>query len=506
MNATVETNVSHKGRLLEETFSLEYLDLSKNNMMELSETTFSPLLNLQVLDLSDNLISNIHSGLFNENKNLKLLILARNNVSHIHPSAFQYQKNLYYLDVSGNNITVIHQDTFKLNENLRLLILRNNRIPNVHTATFRYQTNIHYLDMSGNNIKSLEPQIFQSNINLKWLLLGNNNIVCINASVFLKLINLTYIDISGNRITDLDTSAFRTQNELGKSNLSDCKLQRAGSNISSSSLYGLEQLEHIDLSNNSIEGLSPLVFQHIVTYRHGGGDSTRMCRLEYLNQDGKQIRYFKLKEYLPFNSTNNSAVTTFSLVFLNKNRMESLDSASVKWLTQSTAGVDFAGNPRRCECATLWEAWRVLHNKLTLFCVSPGRLIGDTSDKIYISYPDMNTDGEFHDDVNHKAKASATAHSLTTESAGHKQKDNNGIYISLAMTLLIVNGVILVCALLGGAFILVRYVKTLKTPSKASEYSHVHVPPPQMGLSIRSSSDSNSHSGCATGHVYETII
>lgn len=186
--------------------------------------------------------------------------------------------------------------------------------------------------------------------------------------------------------------------------------------------------------------------------------------------------------------------------------MESLDdSASVKWLNQSAARIDIAGNPWRCECAALWEAWRELHSKVTLFCASPRQLEGNTWDVIAILCPETNTDGELRD-IDHKAKKSATAHSLTTETAGLEQKEYNDIYISLAKTLLIVNGVILICALLGAGFILVRYVKKLKTPSEVSEYSHVHIPPPQMGLSNGTCSDSNSHSDYATGHVYETIM
>jgi hypothetical protein len=130
-----------------------------------------------------------------------------------------------------------------------------------------------------------------------------------------------------------------------------------------------------------------------------------------------------------------------------------------------------------------------------------------TWDVMEILCPDMNTYREFHDDINHKAKTSATAHSFTRESAGLEQNENNGRCTSLAMTLLIVNGVILVCALVGGGFILVRYVKELKKSSEGSEHSPVHVPPPRVGSSIRSSSDSKSTpSGCATGQVYETIM
>jgi hypothetical protein len=185
--------------------------------------------------------------------------------------------------------------------------------------------------------------------------------------------------------------------------------------------------------------------------------------------------------------------------------MESLDSAAVKWLNQFAARTDLAGNPWRCECTALQEAWRVLHDKLTVFCASPRHLEGRTWDVIDILCPEMNTDGELRD-VNHKAKTSTTAHSLTTETAGLEQKENNGIYTSVALTLLIVNGVILVCALLGAGIILARYVKKMKKSSEGTEYSLVYVPPSRMGLSTGTSSDVNSHIVYETGHVYETII
>jgi hypothetical protein len=378
--------------------------------------------------------------------------------------------------------------------------------------------------MSGTKITSLEPLIFHSNIKLKRLLLGNNNIAYINPSLLLQGINVTYLDISGNRIIAFDTSAFRNQTHLHTLILSDNKLQHLGSrlftdccslrklclsgnnisDISDSSFYGLEQLEHLDLSNNNIEKLSPLVFQQMISDGHGGDC---VSKLKHLNLAGNKIRCFNLREYLPLNSDIESECITFKLLFLNlsSNRMESLHSASVKWLDQSAARIDLAGNPWRCECAVLREAWRELHDKLTLFCASPRHLVGKTWDVIEILCPETNTDGELCD-IDHKAKKSATAHSLTTETAGLEQNEGNDMYISLARTLLIVNGVILVCALLGAGFILVRHVKKLKTLSGGSEYSHVHVPPPQMGLSNDTSLESSSHSGYATGHVYETIM
>jgi hypothetical protein len=282
----------------------------------------------------------------------------------------------------------------------------------------------------------------------------------------------------------------------------------SGNNISDfndSSFYGLEQLEHLDLSNNNIKEFSPLVFQHFMSVRYGGD---RVSKLKYLNLARNKILYFNLEEYLPFDSRGNSSVTTFQLVFLNlsSNRLESLDAASVKWLNQSGTEVDLAGNPWRCECAGLWEAWRELHNKLTLFCASPRRLEGKTWGVIEILCPEMNPEGGFCAHNNKTNETSATCHCLSTESSGKEQKENIGIYISVAKTLVIINGVILVCSLGGGVFILVRYVKKPTKSSEVSEKSLVHVHPAPTCSSVRMPSNSNPNSGDVTGHVYETIM
>jgi hypothetical protein len=50
--------------------------------------------------------------------------------------------------------------------------------------------------------------------------------------------------------------------------------------------------------------------------------------------------------------------------------------------------------------------------------------------------PDMNPDGGARACNNKTDKTSATWHSLSTESAGDEQKENNGMYISVAKTLL----------------------------------------------------------------------
>jgi hypothetical protein len=118
----------------------------------------------------------------------------------------------------------------------------------------------------------------------------------------------------------------------------------------------------------------------------------------------------------------------------------------------------------------------------------------------------MNPDGGARA-LNNKTKdTSATCHRLSKESSGLEQKENNGIYIPVAKTLVIINGVILVCSLGGWVFIFVRYVKKPTKTSEVSEKSLVDVYPAPTCSSVSMPSDSNPNSGYATGHVYETVM
>ena len=52
------------------------------------------------------------------------------------------------------------------------------------------------------------------------------------------------------------------------------------------------------------------------------------------------------------------------------------------WLNDTATVTDLSGNPWKCECSALGEAWRELRHKLTLNCVSPEDRRGRTWDLI----------------------------------------------------------------------------------------------------------------------------
>jgi hypothetical protein len=95
--------------------------------------------------------------------------------------------------------------------------------------------------------------------------------------------------------------------------------------------------------------------------------------------------------------------------------------------------------------------------------------------------------------------------STTTGSAGCSRCEEH-VDTSLVTTLFVVNGVLLVCTVVGGGFILVQLLKKLRKRSEVSEHYDTHVPLTEIDSSNPMDSSPNSKAAdAATGHVYETI-
>jgi hypothetical protein len=282
-----------------------------------------------------------------------------------------------------------------------------------------------------------------------------------------------------------------------------------------SALYGLEHLEHLDLSNNNIEELDPLVF---------GSFSISMN------------------------------VSTYELVSLNvsSNRLASLDAASVRWLEYTAIVTDLSGNPWKCECSALGEAWRELRHKLTLNCASPEDRRGRTWDVIEEDLcPSRHSFANLSSTDNPNLKTSNMIRNSPTETEGAEEfpeSDNtttNSLFINdrngssslmttirpvelpasdkpnvssdatpnintdggpaLSTSMFVVNGILAACTLVGGGFIAVQLIKKLRKRSEVPEHNEVSVALTETGSLVRVSSSLSLRSTYSMGHVYETI-
>ncbi|ELT90852.1 hypothetical protein CAPTEDRAFT_134074, partial [Capitella teleta] len=110
---------------------LRILDLTKNNIKEISNNTFVNLHNLTQLTLSNNTIVNIEEDAFKGLKNLKELCLEGNELSieTLETSTnLRGFDSLEYIDLELNQIKEIPKEMFEDLSKLRTLILMNNQL------------------------------------------------------------------------------------------------------------------------------------------------------------------------------------------------------------------------------------------------------------------------------------------------------------------------------------------------------------------------------------------
>lgn len=119
-------------RIDENTFdsckNLTRLWLHRNNIPDLPENIFAPLVNLQDLALSENTISNISVELFKNLPNLEFLYLHNNRIEELPRNAFSSLKKLEIIYLNENGLKIIHSDSFGTLPNLKFISLYVNQI------------------------------------------------------------------------------------------------------------------------------------------------------------------------------------------------------------------------------------------------------------------------------------------------------------------------------------------------------------------------------------------
>jgi hypothetical protein len=199
----------------------------------------------------------------------------------------------------------------------------------------------------------------------------------------------------------------------------------------------------------------------------------------------------------------------------------SLDAASVKWLNHTTAVTDLSGNPWKCDCSALGEAWRELKHKMTLNCASPKCLRGCTWDVIDALCPHRNTSVKSCASDNPNLKTAVLNRNSATESkvaADFPERDiqeNKALFINdtngspFQITMITVIGVLSGFTLIAGGIILVVLVKRLRDSSgtpTTPQNNDVYAPGSSYEqVPTRSLTELNSKSDCATEHIYETV-
>jgi len=180
--------------------SLEHLDMSYNNLENISVASFSNMSKLKSLVLSGNKLQNIEKGFFKNLRSLKVLELNKCGLKKLN-------NTIFYEDVSYPNL-----EELRLSENPIETLREGSILPFT-------MSNLHILDMSKCNLTYLTKEYFIPSPNLKKLYLYNNTLFSNQTEYMEHLTNIEYLDVAFNNMTLVSPETFKYNNQLVSMNL-----------------------------------------------------------------------------------------------------------------------------------------------------------------------------------------------------------------------------------------------------------------------------------------------
>lgn len=252
--------------------NLVVLDLTKNHITIIEDGSLRCLLKLQQLSLPQNNIGDLKDNLLRNNQHLHILDLTNNMLTEIPMSTISPLKELNVLDMGENRIQFLNFTGFK-SENLSSVQLQGNYITTIDTQDFYPLENASKLSLSQNKIKTLPKYTFSHLKHVSRLSLTNNYIEIFSLMPFLGMTSLTILLMSANNISRILPVINSTENLLNIPKIRSLSLQ--GNKIPvipSKAFDGLDELENLDISqcrimhlqNDSFAGLTSLKFLNLM--------------------------------------------------------------------------------------------------------------------------------------------------------------------------------------------------------------------------------------------------
>ncbi|XP_053313879.1 transforming growth factor beta activator LRRC32 [Spea bombifrons] len=207
--------------------NIKSLDLSKNDLQNITKNPLFLYSFVEVLDLSANQIRFIQRDSFKHMVNLKDLNFSGNCLDRFaqhgssgigvlpHVQSLDLSRNSLYTDMTGYFVTEAPE--------LRRLLLSENSITMLSSETFVGSPMLKELDLHNNIIMHIEEGTFEHLIHLAEINLAMNSISCISD---FKLTQLESLNLSKNSIQTFHTSASDQEYNLRHVDLSDNKLLR----------------------------------------------------------------------------------------------------------------------------------------------------------------------------------------------------------------------------------------------------------------------------------------
>lgn len=280
MFVSLHLNRTFRGMISLLTFKME------NNLIEEIHGTFSSMPNINLIELQSNRISVIQPETFSNSRTLTILRLDNNVIKEIKTGAFRNAKNLLDLNLSNNKLSALESNVFDGLFKLQILKLNSNHIREIEMCLFKKATAIKEIYLQDNELSDLQVIDIPSS-DFEIIDLSHNKLRSV--PVFVQTRNgkceryspLKNVNISHNNLTNLEfdclanletiDASFNNIHNIGQTTMSKVpkiRVFKLRTNRLSKIVYPLcpsnihTRLEHIDLGENTIETITPDVFDN----------------------------------------------------------------------------------------------------------------------------------------------------------------------------------------------------------------------------------------------------
>ncbi|XP_008182102.1 protein toll [Acyrthosiphon pisum] len=308
--------------------SLNNLDVANNRITSLTVGRLNQLLNIS---LNKNILVTMPDQTF-KNTSLVSIRFSYGNFTTIPQRFLTNLDRLLNVYLTSLNIEKVPENMIWDSQNITNLSLASNRLKELPVMFFRDARKLKLLDLSKNQIENINHELLGPLINLETLDLSNNLIIKINNYSLKHLRNLKYLNLERNKITNINREALNVP-KLKTLKLAYNKISNLTPN-NVFSLYYLDQVETIDLSNNFINCIDPgwvnLIKLININLSSNNFTVLRIQDIQYINEivktnlnnnpleviDLSNLEIFAKAQSPPYNFWNNRQINLSSDKFI----------------------------------------------------------------------------------------------------------------------------------------------------------------------------------------------
>ncbi|XP_044077356.1 transforming growth factor beta activator LRRC32 isoform X2 [Siniperca chuatsi] len=284
---------------------VQMLDLSRNQVQNLTRETLAYHTGFHHLNLHSNKIHFIQPGLFKDMTDLKVLDLSRNHLNVFSLSKINIGPltAVESLDLSSNGLYTGMSDYFLADSpSLANLSLNSNSITKIAQNTFSGALSLTKISLHNNVILEIEDGAFDSLDRLTELDLSKNSITCITD---FNLCNLKVLNLSKNSMELFQSTRSTDLYKLLRLDLSENKM------LYFPLLPRKNMLEYLDVSRNQLQSIN-------VTGNPEKNTNVFLNDLRYLDMSYNQLKsipesFFYCMGSLEVLNVSNNCIGSFSI-------------------------------------------------------------------------------------------------------------------------------------------------------------------------------------------------